>query len=464
MANATTGMISAADMILTMDGLAKWFKQIVSPMGQGLDSESGVPTFAWLIKNALNKELGDGSTVYGLQNSALQARLEPSLEQAFSGNRYEGFAAQMRSILGDISSFLINDGRIPKYLVTSGNSQTYNAWKLSTSSIASGSGNQALDGWLQYLNATWIYGSIYSTAPTNAPSLAATTGGQRPAVASGAASRLAYAWVYDSDFHCSQISPWSSQVAIAGSNSAYNATAWDAVPTGATKIRIFMESSANANTGVGSWLKDLPVSFGTGVGTVKITEWDQNLRDDVPPPSWICCPVMPEFAHLMALAFASVPDIRTALYIIAANGMLDPCNVGCGPVNGILGYTNQASSATFGSAAATAWTAGAIQTANSYTQGLQGFVGATNGVQLRTTSILNANATISNVGYHYRSAANPGGTTGTVAGPLTLNAAVGSTLDLAIPAGRIVTSIDSMTIAGIASGAFLAEAKVIRSL
>lgn len=440
--------------------MAKWFKYIVSPMGQGKDSESSVPTFAWLWRDAITQIEGDGASVYGLSNADLQTRIQPKFKAFFTNSRYENFAFQVRDAISELTSFLTDGNRTPKSLVTLGSIQQYQAWQLSTST------KSALDGWMEYMNGTWVSGSLNAVKPTNTISLAATTGGQLPSgTSSGNAPKFTYCWVYDSDTHCSLPATASSQVALSSVQSAYNATNFDTPPTGATKLRIFREAIPG-NTGVFYYVKDIPCQAGVSVGTIKMTEADLSLRK-FGPPSWMCCPILPEFAQLYAMCFASQPDFLEGLFKLALSGLLQPCNVCLGPVNGLLGYNNQTQSGLFGTNTTTTYVPGSIQTANDYILGLQGFIGATNGVRARTTSALDAPASLSTITYSYRdSTTHIGGSTGgTVAGPLTLGMNVGDTVSLGISAGQIVYAVQGIaSITGMSSGSFVIEAIPQRSL
>lgn len=139
-------------------------------------------------------------------------------------------------------------------------------------------------------------------------------------------------------------------------------------------------------------------------------------------------------------------------------------NVLANPSDEFLGLVNQPSTSEFGSWASTTTTLGALQTENDEDLFLQGFFGS-RGVQARVTSALNAAGTVQ-IDYTYYSASNPTATASATTVAQTFSATtVGTELDLAVPAGRIVRAITAITVGGgLTTGTFIVEPKKSRTL
>jgi hypothetical protein len=449
MASSTNGLIGPADLVITMDAMAGWLKYAVSVHGQGLSSESSIPSLAYQALLAQSKILGDGVTNYGIANSLLQTQLAQKLTQLYLNSRFETFAGtNLRQMIGELNSELSASSTIPKYLSNSILTQ----WNMSSSST------QTLDAHLQRVNATNV--GVPAT-PAGTPTLTATTAGSLPNTLVGNAPVMCYTFVGASDWLESQPSPVSTQVALSGANNAYSITGISTVPTGVTKIRLYR--SAFGTTTPLLYDRDVPVSAGAAPA-LKFTFPDIALYPSVLPPVWAQSMMLSEAALAFALCNISPTGNPLGAYTVSSNGLLSPSNVVLNSVNGILGYNNPTSSGTFATWSATANTFGSIQITNSTSQGSQGFLGAF-GVQARTTSALASNATITSIGYSYVTAASPlTPLTSTISGPLTLNAAAGSTVSLAIPTGQCVQAITSMTVSGPATGVFVLEAIPLRAI
>ena len=448
---SSNGLISPADLLTTLDALAGWCKYVVLPHGQGLASEASAKTITYQAGLAQTKILGDGTgTNPGLANANLQSGLTQKLATLYTNSRYEVTVnMSMRALLAEVVQELSASTVLPKYLVGT----TYSQWNMSSSST------QALDAHIQRLNAT---GASVPATPVGTPTLTATTGGSLPSTLAGSAPVMVYTFVGASDWLESQPSPVSAQVALSGANNAYTIGGMSTVPAGVTKIRLYR--SLFGATSPLIWDRDVSVSAGAAPTTLKFTQSDINLRQDVSPPLWAQCMMLPEAALLHAICNMSAGATSQSGFVLSASGLLSPTNVVLNPISGLLGYNNPGSSGQFAQWASAASTFGTINTVNDTTQGLQGFAGAF-GVQARTTATLDVNASISSIGYSYVTAASPlTPLTATIAGPLTLNLATGSTVSLAIPAGQMVKSITSMTVTGSSTGTFVLEAIPLRTI
>lgn len=448
------GMPSAAALQTTMDAMAAWYKRVVSPLGTGAAGET--TTLAALADTGMAQILGDNGANPGIDNPGIKAALEPRLANWRSSSRYDVYGGQqMRSLIDALEQQLRQV--LPKYIDSNGNLAAWNF---------SGGGVRMLDAMLIRLNGTH---PSTPAKPTGTPALTAITGGALPSVASGSAPRVAYAFVGQYDYLESQPSAECAQVALTGNKSGYTlGTIQTPIPAGVYKIRV-LRGVVGGGAGVYYWLKDVAVNPGDAAPTISITEPDALLRQDITKVVFGSVLSLPEFALAFACAYATLL-INSATGLgqpsFGSNGLLSPSNVALGLASGLLGPSNSPVSAMLGQ-----WTGGtgaipsSMQAANSTSLGLQGFEGAAGGVQARVTAVLDANASLTNIGYTYVDAAHPTTTqSDTIAGPLTLNLAVDQTVDLGITAGRIVKSITGVTVGAATTGTFIFEGKALRAI
>jgi len=445
---STLGLPSAADIQTIMDGLGALVKYQSGNIGLNAPGESG--TLAMYAATAKNKIEGDGGAYYGLANQNLKQQLTPLMVSLAQSLRYDSlFAANVRGIMTALDNWVFQN--LP------------NGW-----SFAQTGGTRALDLWQQRYNAN---GASVPATPGYTPTLTATTGGALPAVASGNGPRLKVAYVSTGgDWIESQPSQNSAQTALTGNNNAYTVGSLPgSVPTGVGKLRLYRQLYNNGGSSDPYyWAGDVAVTAGSAFPTVTLKQADQALRLDVTPASWLSCLLLPEEAALYALAFASPPQQQGALSTFLsflASSFASVTNVALNPVSGFLGINNPASTGQLGQWSSGTFTAGVIQTANDPLNVIQGFAGAANSVQARVTATLSANATVSSIGYTYVNAANPSTPqSGTIAGPLTLNSVIGDTVDLAVPAGNLVTAITGVTVGTATTGTIIFEADALRSI
>jgi hypothetical protein len=179
----------------------------------------------------------------------------------------------------------------------------------------------------------------------------------------------------------------------------------------------------------------------------------------------MCCPILPESALALALAYSYAASGASWLPLqLSAWGMLSPWNVILGPSNGVLGLGNTEQSGQFGvRVIGTGYTQGGYATSNNSAGNAQGFAGAM-GLRARITVATNALATLTPT-YTYFDAAHGWGhpQTGVASAQAFTATSVGSFIDFDIPAGRIVQSVTSDTVSGAASGQYIYEAPPART-
>lgn len=442
----TQGLPSAADLLTITDKLASVLKAQYANIGIGAPGESG--TLAAKAILARDDILGDGTTANpGLANAALQTQLLAPLQTFVGASRYDVFFSQLRQIFSTLDSYILSN--LPA------------GWTFSVSPA-----QRATDLWLTYLNAN---NTNVPAAPANAMTVTAATGGSIPTVASGSAPRIVVAHASSANSAIvSQPSAPTTQVALTGSSNAYQ-VAFTGTASYTGYLNVYRQLLNNGGSGDPYYYDQrIAVTSGQAIPNVTLTNSDIQLRQDILPPVWIGCQLLPEAAALFALAFAAAQSSSGAqgtLMAFTDQAFASPGNVALNPVSGYAGINNPASTMQFGQWSAGTYTAGTIQTSNVSAQALQGFSGAAGGVQARVTSALDANASLSSITYKYYDAAHPTALqTGTVAGPLTLNLAVGQTVDLGITAGRLVTQITAVTTGVSTTGAYIFEAKALRSI
>lgn len=442
----TRGLPSAADIITIFDNLASQLKAQYANLGTNAPGEA-TTTFAAKAQTAADKILGDGSANYGISNADLQAALSPMLVQAAQQSRYDFLSKQLWAQAGTTL-----DNWVLRNLPT--------GW-----SFASSDGARPMDLWLRYLNGANASAPV---TPTVTPTLAATTGGS---VGQAGVIRVKVCYQSSSgDWLVSLPSAASSTITLTGKNNAITVTLSGNAPVSGYVLVFRQLMGAGAGD---AYYFDQRVACTSGAAHPAITckQSDQQLVQSLQPPSFLQAMMLPEAAFLFALSYASFPSTVAAmagLPSFQSLSFLSPANVALNPVSGFLGLNNPAVSGEFARWVATVFTEGTLATANDATNVIQGFAGAAgSGVQARVTSALDANASLTNVTYKYYDATNPPNATlqdGTIAGPLTLNLSVGQTVDLAVPAGRLVTRITGVTVGTATTGTFLFEAKSLRSI
>lgn len=443
-----TGMVTPAQILTLLDAWGAWFKRMPAALGLGLSSET--TTLSKYAQAAKTAVLGDGSTTYGLGLPDLQGLLGQPTEDLIQSSRYDLAAGRLRSIFGAVEANIRQN--LPSYYDANGNRKN---WSFASS--------RAIDALLTRANA---HHPSSPAKPTGSITLTATTNGSLPTVAAGSAPYVVLTHIGASREYESLPSAEATRVAIAAPNSAYNVAVTGTVPTGVTAVGVYRGYYGGAS---GTWYydKDVEVTAGAAYPTIKITAPDVMLRTNAKPPSWISALALPEEAIAFALAFSILAQQPGQLPRFQSNGMLSPYNVAAGPVNDLPILANTDVTALFAQWVATAITYGSVQLTNDYTQDIQGFAGAANGLQARVTATLNASATISAITYSYYDASNPTTlqTNGSLSGgSKTLTAAVGDTVSLAIPAGRLVTAVTALTVSGAATGTFVIEALPLRTL
>lgn len=447
MADTLTGVPSAAQLIKYADPMATLFKSTYAADGIGAASETTTRTA--LAKALRASIMGDGSTQYGIGLSELQTNVSPALDRLVNRSRYDSWWNAAREIVAPLQA------QIRKWIPT--------GWVFTDNVNVF----QPLDAYLLYLN-----GAHTNTpaTPVAAGTLSGATvaGGGLPTMLAANAPFIVHCLVSTSgDWYVSLPSPEATRQPLVGSQNSYSYQIAGGVPATVNAVRI-MRTRAGGLTG-GPYFLDPTIytqSPGAGAYTaIPISVPDTGLRADWNPPSWMQCPMTPEFAAIFALAFASGAGNNPLAF--AANGMLTPNNVALGPSNLFVGEGNQANTAEFGRCiVGTGFTAGSLALANNYltnTQGYVGAAGAANIVRARVEFVLNAAGTTS-ITYTYYVAGGYGTPLSVASAAATFSGtAVGSTAVYVIPAGRIVVAVTVETPGGMASGTYVVESVFSRS-
>lgn len=459
MANANTGIVSAADLQTILDKGGSWFKSQYAALGLGAPSES--TTLAAKAIALRNGIMGDGSSIYGIQNSRFQTLVGQDLDQICLNSRWDAFFSTLagyRNILSKLNNFVTIN--LP-YRNTNASDQ----WKFTNTD-----GRLPLDMYLSYLNANDP--SNTPATPSFTPSVTATTGGAIAPTTSGAEPRIKVCAVGSQDYFTSQPSAASSQVALSGANNAYSIAAPAGnVPNGVTKYRFFRQLDNNAGASDPYyWDSDLTVVAGNAHSTYfpyKLIHSDQELDQNWKPPVYSQLCLLPEEAALINLLLAAPspnPGKSGQLFIFPSNAFLQVYNCTLNPANAFTGYNFPSSGAQFGQWVAGTYTAGTIINSTTASLGQQGVGGSIGGIQARVTSALGSTYSTT-ITYNYYDASNPTTLqTGAVSGSKTFSATtVGTTLDFTITAGRYVTAITAISL-GAGSGTFVLEGIPARSI
>lgn len=447
MALSKIGMLTPAAMKTIMDRAGAIVRHSEARMGKGLESESSAKTVAYYGRRVISEIFGDGpgGSYTGIDNAELQTRLQRVADNFRRSTRYEVFCGGLlREYFGAVESFL-------RESLPSG-------WNWTDAGV------NPIDAHLRRLNGTH---PLAPTKPTNTPTITATVGGSLPAMAADQV-QFAFAWVGEKDFYESLPIAAVNCPALSDLQNAFQVALSGTVPTGqgVTKLRAYRTKVGGSSL---YFVRDIDVTPGAAIANFLLTEPDIYLRTDIGPASWLSAMSGPEAAAAYALAYATLSTRggeKEGQISLQSIGMLDPSVVTVNPGNLYLGIENPPSTALFGRyVQGSGYTENTILAANDSAKALQGFRGAI-GAKLRVTAPLNANASVSNVTYKYYDASSPktllDGTALAVAG--TLNADLGSELDLAIATDRLVARITGASVTGISSGTFVVEGKVLRDL
>lgn len=443
---------SAADIQTVFDPVGRFVADHWAILGLGQPGESG--TVASTAVRLYNTWMGDGSSAnLGIAQGRWREALQP-------------FAADIRYRLrADVilrdrfrgALVLIDDllkGTLPP------------GWDY----LSSANTARMLDAHLTRLNGAYGCKDINSgIAPATAGTLAAanTTTGRIPPFAIGNCPYVVFCLVGDKDYQETPASPVTAQIALSGPNNSLTLSIATpaTVPVGTKKVRVYRTAVGAPNTGPFYWENDWPATAGSAWPAITLVKSDQELRQDTQPPVWMSCPILPESALALALAYSYAAAGASWLPVqLSGWGMLNPWNVILGPSNGVLGLGNAEQSGQFGiRVIGTGYTKGGYATSNNGGGNVQGFAGGM-GLRARVTVVLNALATVTPTYTYYDAAhgwADP--QTATATGIAFLATAVGSYIDFSIPAGRIVQSVESDTCTGAASGSYIYEAPPARA-
>ena len=454
MADASTGVPSAADLLTFSDAEAGVFKGIYSSLGLGLSTET--TTFAALTKTARGKVLGDGSTQYGISNAPLKSALKDAYAQSVASSRYDSiFATYCRSKITQV------ENAIKTNLPTDSNGTR---WNFTPSGHLS-----TLDSYLLYLNGM---NATVPTTPAAAGVLTATTVAGGGLTSAANCPYVVHCLVSTSgDMFVSLPSAEATRVAISGGNNALSYQIAGNVPTGVGYVAIFRGYNGGSS---GTWYLDdrTAVTAGQPYPAIIISRPDSALRADWAVPSWASCLWVPEAAAIFGLAYATALGSTGAAQnpLVFTSGLqLTPNNVALTPSSGFLGLGNPSQTGVFGvDVVGTGYTAGSIATANSYGSNTQGFAGAggvANALQAVVTSALNAAGTTApSIGF-YDAAHGWGNLQTTTLGAATFSGTAAN--QTAIPTltnGRIVQSVTAVSNGGgLSSGTYEWRAVAPRS-
>lgn len=455
----TSGMPLPADILTIFDNQAAIFKAQWPNIGSNAPSET--TTLAAKAQAAIDKILGDGTTTNpGIANSDLQARLQQALRQLPIAFRYDSIFRQCGP------TFTAFDNWVASNLPS--------GWNLNSSD-----GARAGDLWLRRLNAanSGVPASVVAVTPT----LAATTGG---AVGQSGVIRVKFTVTSSNgDWLESQPSTGSSTITLTGKNNAITVTISGTAPVSGY-VNVYRQIAGSGAGDAYYYDQRVAITSAAAYPAITCVLSDQDLRRDIQPPSWLQCMMLPEAALLYALCYTTqgaTVGAQMGLPSLQASGMMNPANVTLNPsyidasnTLGFLGMGNPPSSGQLAQWIATAFTEGAFPASNVVASRLQGFAGAVTGVssgggvRLRTVVVLSANAPITNLIYYWYDATHAldGAVQGptTIAAPGTLNSAQGSTLDVGIPAGRLVTRVSGFTVGTAVTGTIAAEAIPLRTI
>lgn len=445
----TVGAPTPADVLTIMDALGGAFKANYATIGLDAPGEA-TTTLAAKLRAAR-------TTIFGITNTDIQGLLKQSLNAAASRARYDSIfpALGLRDIIGALENHILST--IPTYYDANSNRVP---WNFASNTL------RPLDVFLLRANA--FHAAGVPATPNSAATATATTGGSIAPTTAGTEARIKYTYIGASDWIESQPSAASTQVALVGKNNAWaltNLQGGAVVPTGVTKVRLYRQLDANAGSGDPYYYdRDVAVTAGSAFPAISMTAPDISLNQQYGPPSWLQAMMLPEEAALYLMAFGVPPQSgQQGLPVFGASAYASISNVTLNPINGFLGISNPASSGEFARWTAGTFAEGLLTTANDNTKGLQGFAGATGGIQARVTSALGAAYSLT-LTYKYYDATNPTSLQTDTTGSKTFGATtVGTLLDFTIPAGRLVRQVTATNL-GAGTGTFVVEAIAARSI
>lgn len=448
------GPLSAAQLITAFDQIGGLLESCYGTLGLGIAGETGTASAA--ANQAKTAIVGDGTSSNPGLGNIYQQIVSGSADGAAANLRWDALFSKLGNPFVSKADTQISNNVPAGWLLTNSSSIHY------------------LNNYLLRLNAAH---TGVPTTPVSAPTLTQTTGGALPNFAMGNCPRVVVTYCGANEYDESLPSAPATQIACTGANNALTVSISGTVPAGVTLVKVYRGFVAG---GVGIWFFDqrVPVIAGQLFSSFPITctQPDSALLTDFVPPVWLSCLFKPAAACLVALAYSvtgggnsflsaapGAPVSGKPISLLSPN-MLTPANVALGPSNGFLGLGNNYATqgAVFGTTViGSGYTAGAIQTANNASAGLQGFAGTTL-LRCRITSICNAAPTVS-LTYSYYDAAHGFGTLqSTTIGGTFGSAAVGTVLNLAVPAGRLVYAVTADSPSGAASGTYLVESQAIR--
>jgi len=450
------GAPSAAQLITEFDQIGAVLENCYGTLGLGIAGETG--TTAAQVAIARAAIVGDGTTSNPGLGNILGPNLAPSLDAMAGYVRWDALFSKLGNQPVRQADTQIQNNVPSGWLLTDLTNVHY------------------LNNHLLRMNSAH---TGVPTTPSITPTLAATTGGALPNFSSGNCPRVVYTFCGASELDESLPSTPATGVACSGGNNALTMTipGGGNVPAGVTLIKVYRGYVAG---GVGIWYYDQKVAVTAGQPyasfPITITQPDSALKTDWVPPSWLICLLKPPAACLVALAYSvtgggnaflsvapGAPLPGVPLPLLAAN-MLSPQNVAFGPSNGFLGLGNNYSTqgAIFGTTViGTGFTAGTLQTANNAAAGLQGF-GGTTALRCRITVACNAAPTVSLTYSYYDATQGYGSAQSASIGGTFSSTAVGTILNLSVPAGRLVYAVTADSPTGAASGTYITESQAIR--
>lgn len=448
------GALSAAQLITTFDNIGSILENCYATLGLGIAGESG--TTAAQVALAKLAILGDGTAGNPGLGNIYQSSVSPALDAAGGYVRWDALFSRLGGGFVKLADSQIEQNLPAGWLLTDATNVHF------------------LNNHLLRMNAAH---TGVPTTPAGTPVLTATVGGALPNFSSGNCPRLVYTLCGATEYDESLPSPVAAQIACSGANNALSVAIPGTVPAGVTLVKVYRGYVGGA---VSIYFEEqrVPVVAGQPFSSFPITcvAPDSALKQDWVPPAWLSCLFKPAAACLVALAYSVAGGGNSAISLIPgaplpgvplpmlAVNMLSPTNVALGPANGFLGLGNNYApqGAIFGTTViGTGFTAGAIQTANNAPAGLQGFVGSPL-IRCRITVACNVAPTVL-IAYNYYDAAGGYGTvkSATIAGTFS-SGAIGTVLNLAVPAGRLVYAVTGDTPSVATSGTYVTESQAIR--
>lgn len=458
-----------------MDYMASWLKAGYALLGKGEPSETqdssnntlpitSVTTLGGKAKLLNALFAGDGtSNNAGIGNAQLQASVAYAAQQLQQVSQWpDTVSRNFRPYLEALKGSIV--GNLPRW--TDATTRAQVVWNFSPSAGIT----NPLDAALTRMNANSTSTPI---TPTYNPAVTAVNNANG-AIPTGSGCVIVFTHVgfvtsttTTADYLESLPSGELTAAALTGANNAWQIAGGGTVPSGVSKVRVYRTKLGQGTGSPKFWDQDVAVTAGTAYPAIILTQPDSLLRQDLQPPAWCSVMVTPEAAAIVASCYSGQRKGQGATAYGSlkplSSMMLTPRNVVLAPSNGLLGQNNPPSSGLFGSWLSTVFTAGSMRTANNADSGLQGFGGAF-GIQLRTTTAMNANAGVT-ITYTYldQSLGGYGTPASQVATAVTLNSALGSTIAVAVTAGRLVLSVTACTVTGATTGAFVIEAAAPRS-